>query len=166
MPVPSSAAGAFSQRAPAFILPLAALFGIPPRRGLHLRPRSVARGLGWCEHDYPRWGAHKTSDSIPETHSCSAHRLLSWGRSSHHPHGTGLRPFAASLLFPRGKSPIGSIGRNRVPILVMSAAPLSHQVRRLRSSNVFEHLLFHLLDFAIGMHVHVSLGARVLGHLL
>jgi hypothetical protein len=28
-----------------------------------LRPSSVARDLGWCDHDYPRWDAH-TSESI------------------------------------------------------------------------------------------------------
>ena len=25
---------------------------------LPLRPLCVARGLGWCDHDYPRWGGH------------------------------------------------------------------------------------------------------------
>jgi hypothetical protein len=30
---------------------------------------SVARDLGWCDHDDPRWGGH--------TSPCSAHRLLS-----------------------------------------------------------------------------------------
>jgi hypothetical protein len=34
----------------------------------------VARDLGWCEYDYPRWGGHTP-----------AHRLLSWGRSSYRP---------------------------------------------------------------------------------
>jgi hypothetical protein len=28
------------------------------QRGLHLAPLCVARDLGWCEHDYPRWGGH------------------------------------------------------------------------------------------------------------
>ena len=58
---------------------LAAFFShILMQRGLRFAPlRSVAWNRLWCDHDYPRWGGHKTSDSIPETHSCSAHRLLS-----------------------------------------------------------------------------------------
>jgi hypothetical protein len=32
----------------------------PPGRGLHLAPLYVARDLGWCEHDYPRWDGHNT----------------------------------------------------------------------------------------------------------
>ena len=28
-----------------------------------LLPLCVARDLGWCDHDYPRWGAHNASDS-------------------------------------------------------------------------------------------------------
>ena len=49
---------------------------------------------------------------------------------------------------------------------VLSAAPLLRQVGRLRSSDVLEHLLFHLLYFAVGMHLHISSGTRVLGHLI
>ena len=32
----------------------------PPSFGaaFALRPGSVARDLGWCDHDYPRWGGH------------------------------------------------------------------------------------------------------------
>jgi hypothetical protein len=54
-----------------------------------LRPLRIARDLGWCEYDYPRWDAH-TTESMPTIPLCSAHRLLSWGWSSH----TGLQPFA------------------------------------------------------------------------
>jgi hypothetical protein len=44
--------------APAYILSLAALFEHPPWRGLHFALLCVARDLGWCDHDYPRWGGH------------------------------------------------------------------------------------------------------------
>src|SRR5215207_291812 len=69
----------------AFIMPmlLAALFYLP---WLHnaasaLRPLCVAWDLGGY-HDYPRWGGHNTSSRMPVTSPCSAHWLLSWGRSS------------------------------------------------------------------------------------
>jgi hypothetical protein len=58
----------------------------------------VARGLGWCDHGYPRWDAH-TTESMSTIPPCSAHRLLFWGRSSYIPHCTGLRPFF--LLYSR-----------------------------------------------------------------
>ena len=45
-----------------------------------MRPQSVARDLGRCEHDYPRWGGHIPFFTTP----CSAHRLLS--------HTAGARP--------------------------------------------------------------------------
>jgi hypothetical protein len=50
------------QGVPAFIMRvlLAALF-CPPRldnAAFALRPLCVARDLGWCEYDYPRWDAH------------------------------------------------------------------------------------------------------------
>src|ERR687890_1983680 len=57
-----------------------------------LRPLRVAQDLKWCEYDYPRWGANnKVQLQLPQ---CSAHRLLSRGRSFHDTHITGLRPFA------------------------------------------------------------------------
>ena len=28
-----------------------------------LRPLCVARGLQWCDHDYPRWAGHEPSQS-------------------------------------------------------------------------------------------------------
>jgi hypothetical protein len=34
-------------------------------------------------HGYPWWDAHNVSDRILLHPSCSAHRLLSWGRSSY-----------------------------------------------------------------------------------
>src|SRR5215218_10173299 len=45
-------------RAPAFILSLAALFGLSLGAAFALRPLRVAWDLGWCEYDYPRWGVH------------------------------------------------------------------------------------------------------------
>src|SRR5688500_8018740 len=50
--------------APAFIMPLAALCGPPPSAAFALRPLRVARNLGWCEYDYPRWGGHTSTESI------------------------------------------------------------------------------------------------------
>ena len=45
---------------------MAALFRLshhPVWRSLHFARLCVARGLGWCDHDYRRWGGH-TSESI------------------------------------------------------------------------------------------------------
>src|SRR5215218_523059 len=50
-----------SYGAPASILFLAALTRFSPHRvwrGLHFALLCVARVLGWCDHDYPRWGGH------------------------------------------------------------------------------------------------------------
>ena len=50
-------------RAPASILFLAALTRFSPHRvwrGLHFALLCIARVLGWCDHDYPRWGGHNT----------------------------------------------------------------------------------------------------------
>jgi hypothetical protein len=46
-----------------FLAALGRLFGA----AFALRPSfaSVARGLGWCEYDYPRWGAHTTESILP-----------------------------------------------------------------------------------------------------
>ena len=41
------------------------------------RPRGVARGLGRCDHEHPRWGGRTPFCHNPP---CSAHRFLSYGR--------------------------------------------------------------------------------------
>src|SRR5215207_6319350 len=44
---------------PASIMPLAALFGHPSWAWPSLcAPLRIARDLGWCDHNYPRWGGH------------------------------------------------------------------------------------------------------------
>src|SRR5215218_5171968 len=50
---------------PAFILSLAVpgghiLFGA----AFALRPLRVARNLGWCDHDHPRWGEHTSESTV------------------------------------------------------------------------------------------------------
>jgi hypothetical protein len=45
-------------RAPAFIMPLAALRGPLPDAAFALRPLRVAQDSWWCDHEYPRWGGH------------------------------------------------------------------------------------------------------------
>jgi len=63
---------------------LAALFYLPSSTYLlllgnaafALRPLRVARDLGWCDHDYPRWGAHSPEAPL-QLPTCAAHRLLS-----------------------------------------------------------------------------------------
>src|SRR5215218_6930177 len=52
---------------PAFILSLAALFGLSLGAAFALRPLRVARGRGWCDHDYPRWGGHNPSSRARRT---------------------------------------------------------------------------------------------------
>jgi hypothetical protein len=89
--------------ASAFILPLAALYSQPLRaRPFTLRPLRIARDLGWCNHDYSRCGGHATETIVTTSPTCSAHRLLSWGRSSHHSHVTGLPPFAMPRSYAAG----------------------------------------------------------------
>jgi hypothetical protein len=57
-----------------------------------IRSRGVAQDPGRCDHDYPQWVGHKTSDSNPETHSLVLDPPASIrGRS---PLGQELRPFA------------------------------------------------------------------------
>src|SRR5215217_3912079 len=34
----------------------------------------IARGLGWCDHDYPRWGGHTTEAHL-QLSPCSAYLL-------------------------------------------------------------------------------------------
>jgi hypothetical protein len=64
-------------------------------------------------------GAGTSCQSVPATPPCSAHRLLSWGRS---PLAlTGLRPFACPGPIPQGVSYVqisglGSYIRNKMPI--------------------------------------------------
>jgi hypothetical protein len=61
------------QGVPAFIMGVlfAALFYPAPvrQRGLcSLRPPlCVARDLGWCEYDYPRWGGHTPESIVTST---------------------------------------------------------------------------------------------------
>ena len=62
MPAPSY--GPEPRRAPAFILALAALGRLHFSAAFALCPLRIARGRRWCEHDYPRWGAHNASDAI------------------------------------------------------------------------------------------------------
>ena len=49
-------------------MPLAASF-LPIVLGavFALRPLGVARGLVWCEHDYPRWGGHTPESIVTST---------------------------------------------------------------------------------------------------
>src|SRR5215207_3581289 len=54
------------RRVPAFIILLAAPSD-PPGAVFALRPLRVARDLGWCDHDYPRWDAHTTTPSVATT---------------------------------------------------------------------------------------------------
>ena|SRR5215213_2582625 len=49
----------------------------PSNSGPSICALCVARDLGWCDHTYPRWGVHTTTQSASTTSSCSAHRLLS-----------------------------------------------------------------------------------------
>ena len=56
--------------------------------------------------------------------------------------------------------------REEIGVGFLSEASLLRQVVRLGFSVVLEHLLFHLLYFAVGMHLHISSGTRVLGHLI
>src|SRR5215212_9225190 len=58
-----------------------------------LRPLCVARDLGWCECNYPRWGGH-TSESTVTTLPVLGAPTSIMGRSSHGGYVTGLRPFA------------------------------------------------------------------------
>jgi hypothetical protein len=53
--------GAFGLRP--LYCPWPRFLGSLSERGLHFAPLRVARDLGWCDHDYPRWGAH-TPESI------------------------------------------------------------------------------------------------------
>jgi len=49
---------------------------IPSRLArLHFSRLCVARDLGWCDHDYPRWGEH-TPANTPTIPPCSTHRFL------------------------------------------------------------------------------------------
>jgi hypothetical protein len=60
--LPIGNVGPGSYGAPAFILSSAAPFDLAGA-ALALRPRSVARDLGRCDHEYPRWDGH-TPESI------------------------------------------------------------------------------------------------------
>jgi hypothetical protein len=71
--------------APAFILSLAALIRVPqpPWRGLRFASLKRCAVSPVCDNTYPRWGGHDTLVRMCTTPLCSAHRLLSYGRSSH-----------------------------------------------------------------------------------
>jgi hypothetical protein len=76
---------------PAVILPSAApgghiLFGA----AFALRPLRVARELGWCDHDYPRWDAHTMPICTCNTPVLGAPASIIGSE----PQATGLRPFA------------------------------------------------------------------------
>jgi hypothetical protein len=51
--------GAFGLRP--LYCPWPRFLGSLSERGLHFAPLRVARDLGWCDHDYPRWGEHTSS---------------------------------------------------------------------------------------------------------
>ena len=66
---------------------------LPLARPSLCAPLCVARDLGWCDHDYPRWGEH-TSESTVTTLPVLVAPASIMGRSSHVGYVTGLRPFA------------------------------------------------------------------------
>lgn len=92
MPAPSY--GPEPYRAPAFILALAALGRLHFSAAFALRPLRIARGRRWCEHDYPRWGAHNASDAIVKLLRAQTAAFYHGSELPRPPHGTGLRPFA------------------------------------------------------------------------
>jgi hypothetical protein len=82
---------------PASIMPLAAPFDLSGA-AFALRPSfaSIARDLGWCEYDYPRWGEHFAMDKrnfLRARRTGFSHRVGA-------PIATGLRPFALASLCP------------------------------------------------------------------
>ncbi len=88
----------------ASIMPLAALFftPLPARSSL-----CVLEALRWVvggETMTTPGGTRTPCQSVPATPPCSAHRLLSLGRSSHDPQVTGLRPLASP--HPKALSPL------------------------------------------------------------
>jgi hypothetical protein len=96
-----------------FLTPLLAL-------PLGLLPLCVAQQRLWCDHDYPRWGAHTLRNACLRHPSCSAHRLLSWGRSFQ---STLLRPFVldrniCSFLWCGGGAGDGLRSDGRSPPLI------------------------------------------------
>jgi hypothetical protein len=98
-------------------------------RPIALRPLRVAQDLEWCEYDYPRWGAHNNVQlQLPP---CSAHRLLTWGRSFHDTHVTGLRPFALprpDALSPLPAAPVRALWVQLYPLLSKHEfAPLAYR---------------------------------------
>src|SRR5215210_4743134 len=78
----------------ASIMPLAALFFTPlPARSSLCALEALRRSVGGASMTTPG-GTRTPCQSVPATPPCSAHRLLSWGRSSYGGYVTGLRPFA------------------------------------------------------------------------
>ena len=90
---PSPPNGPGLYRTPAFILSLAALFGTPSLRGLHFALLCVARDLGWCDHNYPRWGGHTLCHGQLKGPVLGSPASI-MSRSSHPAQVTGLRPFS------------------------------------------------------------------------
>lgn len=98
-------------------------------RPFALRPPSVARDLGWCDHDYPRWGGHACK--YPATSPCASHRLLSLGRSSHAtPTATGLRPFGCPGPVPLAQRRLTFVENGGRHPTVPHSPPRSHQSTR------------------------------------
>src|SRR5919107_762423 len=73
---------------------VAALFGTPPGRGLCFAPLKRCAGLLVVRATTPGWAGTRRTASF-QIPPCSAHRLLSWGRSSQ---ATGVRPFALPIV--------------------------------------------------------------------
>jgi len=89
--------GSITAYGPSHVFSLAALvLPIVSGAAFARSPSSVARDPGRCDHTYPRWGGH-TLDDILQTAPCSAHRLLSQGRSPHATPTTTLRGSGPSL---------------------------------------------------------------------
>jgi hypothetical protein len=91
------------QDVPAFIMRVlfAALFYPAPvrQRGLRFALPSALRGTSGSETMTTPGGAGTPRKAHLQLSPCSAHRLLSYGRSSH----TGLRPFALPRSYAAGR---------------------------------------------------------------
>src|SRR5215207_11225145 len=89
-------------------MPLAALlFSASCGVAYALRPRAVARDLGWCDHDYPRWGGHTPESTVTTLRA----RRTGFSHMVGAPPHTGLRP----LRYPGGGADTASGGGGKVP---------------------------------------------------
>jgi|SRR5215208_3067401 len=95
-----------------------------------LLPLCVARDLGWCDHDNPRWGAHNASDS---TLLHPRARLTGFYHGVGAPTGPPLG--APTLRFAPPRCP--------KPSLALTSAVLAHNIRR------YGHPLFGISWLAI-----------------